>query len=265
MSTPSARSASGSSLAGRVARGLVDFLYPPLCGLCHARLAPGEQAVCFRCLAEVAFRPDWRCGRCGAFGVGVEPGAGSRCRHCPPAGAHYAGVLAAVAYHGAGARMVQRFKYNRRLEIGAAMARVTAQRLAEPLALLGRRVDCIVPVPLHLLRRLERGFNQAHALAGAVAGATALPVRDLLRRRRYTRRQALLPRERRDSNVQGAFALRGRHDLHGQGILLIDDVVTSGATVNECARVLREAGAREVWVVCFARTGLGPHGPDANE
>ena len=259
-SPPPALQPARRSLVGACARGIIDFLYPPICTLCYARLDSTEHAVCFRCLAEIAFHPDWRCARCGAFGVEAEPERGRPCRHCPPPEAHYAGVLGAVGYRDTAARMVQLFKYNRRLEIGEVMARVMAERLAEPLATLGGRLDVITPVPLHVLRRLGRGFNQSLTLAQGLAAATGLPCEHLLRRRRYTRRPALMAKEKRGSNVKDAFGLKTNQPLAGKGILIVDDVVTSGSTVNECARMLKEAGAREVWVACFARTGLGPRG-----
>jgi ComF family protein len=139
------------------------------------------------------------------------------------------------------------------------MGRLMVDRLSEPLGALGRRIDVIAPVPLHWFRRLRRGFNQSARLAailGLAAGTAVDPW--LMRRVRYTRPQALLPHDRRAQNVQGAFGLRRGASVRGMGILLVDDVVTTGHTIDECARVLRRAGAREVWVASFARAGLGP-------
>jgi ComF family protein len=113
------------------------------------------------------------------------------------------------------------------------------------------------------MRRMERGFNQSALLARPLAEALGLAYDGrLLRRRRHTRRQALVPRERRAENVRDAFAVGRGRDVQGQGILLVDDVVTTGHTIGECARVLRQAGAREVWVASYARAGMGTAEPE---
>lgn len=235
----------------------VDFLYPPVCPLCFDRLQPGDHTVCHACRAALALRPDWRCNRCGGAGLGEGPQAGRRCRLCPPEGALWRGALSVSAYHDRAARCVQLFKYNRRLEIGELMARLMNQHLAEPLALLHGRIDCVAPVPLHWFRRLLRGFNQSDLLARELARAYRFEYDPrLLRRTRFTRRQALVPREHRAANVKGAFRLRRYRDVRDAGVLLVDDVVTSGETVNECAKALLDAGAREIWVASFARAGM---------
>ena len=181
----------------------------------------------------------------------------SICGLCPPAHAPYRGILSVIGYNNLTAHCVHLFKYNRRLELGRVMARQMVEQLEDPISRLGRRIDCVAPVPLHLLRRLQRGFNQSDLLGRALAAAHQRPYQArLMRRKRFTRRQALLPREARARNVYGAFGLRRRISVEGWGILLVDDVVTTGETVRECARVLMEAGAREIWIACFARAGM---------
>jgi ComF family protein len=202
---------------------------------------------------------DWQCDLCGAPGRGPAPEPGRRCRLCPPAGAAWRGAFGVAGYFDLSARLVHLFKYERRREAGEAMAAMMIERLRAPLDPLAERLALVVPVPIHWRRRVWRGFNQSRPLAAALAGMLALPCEtSILLRRRHTQRQALLPRERRGENVRGAFTIPpGRaFSVEGKGVLLVDDVVTSGATVDECARVLREAGAREVWVACFARAGL---------
>lgn len=237
---------------------VVDFLYPPVCMLCLGRLGRGERIVCDRCRARLAMEPRWRCGVCGAAGIGGEPDPGRRCRLCPPSGASYNGVLSVIGYGPLPARCVHLFKYQRRVELGELMARLMCERLLEPLGTLSGRLDVIAPVPLHWARRMGRGFNQSQLLARPLAAALGLPLEtDLLRRTRYTRRQALLPRERRGDNIRDAFGLGRGPGVDGLGVLLVDDVVTSGATIEECARTLRAAGAREVWAASYARAGMG--------
>jgi competence protein ComFC len=227
--------------------------------VCLRRLEPGERVLCSRC--QAAMRPragGWQCAICGSRGQGPEPRPGAKCRLCPPDDAEWQGVFSAAGYFDLTARCVHLFKYNRRRELGRAMADLMKSELAGPLGELRQRLSLLTPVPIHWVRRMTRGFNQSDLLAEELSAMLGLPCRhDLLARVRHTRRQALLPRERRAENVRGAFAVRPGARVAGAGILLVDDVVTTGETIGECARVLRAAGAREVWVACFARAGAG--------
>jgi len=117
----------------------------------------------------------------------------------------------------------------------------------------GEEWDALVPVPLHPLRRRERGFNQAEELARGLGQRTGLPVRNALRRAVATRQQTTLTRAQRWTNTRKAFAPRTRAVIAGQRLLLIDDVLTTGATTESCARELKLAGAAEVAVLCVAR------------
>lgn len=245
------RIASGAAAARELARPFADLVWPPACPLCMRRLAAGEQAVCDPCRSRLATPFEWRCHRCGATGVGPAPRRSGPCDFCPDPESGIDGVLHCSLYDDTVARTVHLFKYHRRLEVGELMSRLMIARLAEPVALLEGRVNCIAPVPLHWSRRMWRGFNQSGLLASELAGACELPFENLLRRRKHTKMQAHLPRAKRAENVRGAFAAR-RGEMP-DGVLLIDDVVTTGSTVIECARTLRGAGVRRVWVACFAR------------
>ncbi len=208
--------------------------------------------------------PAWRCTLCGAAGFGAEPEPGRKCKLCPPAGAAWQGALAVAPYRNQATHGVQRFKYSRRLELGEAMAQLMIKGLQSPLDVLGARINVIAPVPLHWIRRLQRGFNQSAILAARLAAARHIPMdAALLRRKRHTKRQALLPPESRAKNVANAFAVRPGALVRDLGVLIVDDVMTTGHTIQECARVIMEAGAREVWVACFARAGMGT--PDGDE
>jgi len=244
-------------------RGAVDLLYPPICPLCYSPLADCDTVICFRCEHVMTPAPRWRCLRCGAGGFGAEPEPGRKCRHCPTEGAAWQGAFAVAPYRAQATQCVQRFKYHRRMELGETMGRLMRARLAPSLAQLGARIEIVAPVPLHWLRRVARGFNQSAVLADILARDSGLSFEPrLLRRVRHTRRQALLPPERRAANVAGAFSLSSRADVRDRGVLIVDDVMTTGHTIQECAKVLREAGAREVWVACFARAGLGHPDPE---
>jgi ComF family protein len=259
----------GATVLQSLFHGFVDLLYPPSCALCTVRLVPFESELCDSCRLNVLPTPEWRCRLCGATGRGPSPDRGP-CRYCPPPGAAWRGVLAATDYGPEAARCVHLFKYDRRLEIGTMMGRMMVARLAEPLRVLGDRIAWVVPVPLHWGRRAGRGFNQADLLGRALADATGLEfVPGALRRVRATRRQVRVPVHRRAENVRGAFRVARRPVSGLPGVLLVDDIVTSGHTVAECARVLRAAGSPEVWIACFARAGTteaAPSGdPDGSE
>jgi ComF family protein len=114
-------------------------------------------------------------------------------------------------------------------------------------------VDAIVPVPLHPARRRERGFNQAEALAKWVAKRTAIPVLDCIERRSYTLTQTQFDRSERMRNLRNAFALRKNSAVVGKNLVLLDDVLTTGSTLHECAVVLRKAGAESVRAITVAR------------
>jgi ComF family protein len=116
-----------------------------------------------------------------------------------------------------------------------------------------REFDVIVPVPLHPARQRERGFNQASLLALALRDRVAAPIKPLLERVRYTTTQTAFDRTERIENLHGAFRLRRKADVRGLRVLLIDDVLTTGATLSECARVLKKAGAVSVFAATAAR------------
>jgi ComF family protein len=113
--------------------------------------------------------------------------------------------------------------------------------------------DVIVPVPLHAARQRERGFNQAQLLAELLSARTSIPTKPLLERIRYTTTQTALDRAERIENLHNAFRLRKKADVQALRVLLVDDVLTTGATLSECARVLKRAGALSVYAAIVAR------------
>jgi ComF family protein len=164
----------------------------------------------------------------------------------------YNRARAAVRYDETARTMVQAFKYGDRLDLAPAMGRWMATAGRE---LLGD-ANALVPVPLHWRRLWSRRFNQAATLAQTVAGISGVPVvHDLLKRMRATRQQVGLTQAERARNVQGAFRVprEARPQVRGKRLLLVDDVLTSGATLDTCARILLRAGAANVDVLVFAR------------
>jgi ComF family protein len=147
---------------------------------------------------------------------------------------------------------VHKFKYGRKVSLGKPLGRLMALGCRE--FLQSCLVDFIVPVPLHPKRLRWRAFNQSLLLAREIGRACRVPVDPfVLRRDRATPPQTQLPEDERRKNVRRAFSVNAERSVDGKNILLVDDVYTSGATVNECSRVFKRAGAREVFVVTLAR------------
>ncbi len=208
------------------------------CVLCGA--ASGDELLCGGCRAELPLLPE-SCPRCALPSPGAAP-----CGAC--GAAHYDATLAVWRYEFPCDRLVQALKYRARLPIAGLFARALAGRLRG-------RADLVVPMPLHRSRVAERGFNPSLEIARALVrltGGTLAPA--AARRVRPTRAQAELPLEQRAANVRGAFECA--MDLQGRRVAVIDDVMTTGTTLDELARVLKAAGASRVenWVV--ARTLL---------
>jgi ComF family protein len=148
--------------------------------------------------------------------------------------------------------LIHRVKYNREIWIMKILGRILLQGLADS-RLSGQEFDAIVPVPLHSKRLREREFNQAALLAGQLSCATGTPMREVLVRSRYTGTQTALDRAERRQNLRNAFSLRKNANVTDQNLLLIDDVLTTGSTLDACAAVLLEQGAESVRALTLAR------------
>lgn len=230
---------------------LLDMLFPPHCPSCREPTA-AEGNFCSSCFAKLRQIAAPLCDCCGIpFAFAVE--AGSRCPECletPPA---FTAARAALVYDGISAPLVSALKFH---DQWSGLQRYVALMQAAGAAVIAGS-DMLIPVPLHWRRLLGRRYNQSALLAYGLSRETGIPcIPDLLQRVRYTPPQMRLDRATRLRNVQRAFAVRA--DAHAQlvdkNVLLVDDVVTTGATVNACARQLIKAGAREVRVLALART-----------
>ncbi|MFN3651215.1 MAG: ComF family protein [Armatimonadota bacterium] len=208
----------GSGLLQTVWAGTLDLLFPPRCLVCDALAEP----FCAECRGEV--QP-----------VGPDALLPPLLRDVRSAGYHAGPLRSAVL----------RLKFERKVALLDPLAELLAAELESHLP--AWRADALLPVPIHWLRRLERGFNQSELLAEEVARRTGLPLSRALRRVRKTPHQVGLPRERRQENLVGAFAVSPGETVGGRRFVLLDDVRTTGATLTECARTLRAAGAEEVY------------------
>lgn len=232
------------------ARDLADLLLPAGCVACGAWIPGGASLVCVRCRMRLHEAPWPRCPRChNPSGTGRAPAADClECRPWPAAlgAARYAWVL-----EGAAPDLVHALKYEGWHELAdwmaASMAALDLPRVE------GRRV--VVPVPTTARRVAERGYSQAELIARGLAARAGLPLRAALERRSARRSQTALTPEERRENVRGAFrAVAGaERTLTGAHVLLVDDVLTTGATAGEAASALAAAGAASVVLVAFAR------------
>jgi ComF family protein len=231
------------------ARLALDIALPTLCVACREPVS-GE-GVCATCWAKLSFIAPPYCPRLGIPFV-YDPGPDLLSMEAianPPA---YARARAAVRYDDVARTLVHALKYQDRTDLAPAMGRWMARAGREIL----READALIPVPLHWRRGWSRRYNQSGALARVIERQSGVKLAsEALRRVRPTEQQIGLSRSQRASNVQGAFKVAAERaaDIHGRRLILIDDVLTSGATVDACARALLRAKALSVDVLVFAR------------
>ena len=231
-----------------VADPLLALLLAPVCAACDTPLEfPTRGAVCARCWDSISPITPPLCETCGDAlpswrVISREHARCPRCRRRPIA---LSKSRAVGVYDGPLREIVHALKYRGRRSLAAPLA----ARMREVGAEVLDGADIVVPVPLHVSRLRARGFNQASDLARHLG----VPCVRALRRRRRTPSQTDLPQARRHANVRGAFAVRRRAHVGGLCIVLVDDVSTTGATLDACATALTEAGAREVRALTAAR------------
>ena len=239
-----------ASLAAPLLRGALDLLLPRACVACDRALDGAERGiVCGRCWARLVPLPSPRCERCG------HPRRRGPCRWCELLPPFVRAVRSACWLPGGTAGpIVHALKYGGWTATASGIAERMA-RLAWPADVIAERT-ALVPVPLARTRQRERGFNQSTLLAAELASRWRLPVwASVIERARPTQTQTRLTPAERSSNVAGAFrATQGAHSmLRGAHVVLVDDVVTTAATLNACADVLFAAGARILSYVTFGR------------
>lgn len=240
--------------------GLLNLVFPPRCQVC---LKFGRAAICDSCLAEIKVIEPPFCAICGRP---FDPLAKAApvCTQCRKRRWSFQWARAYGTYEGTLREAIHRFKYSGKRVLAEPLGKMLAERAGDLTEVALEAIDLICPVPLYPARKKERGFNQAELLSKVLAERTGLPIEaGLLQRTRDTQPQVDLPAQDRARNVRGAFAAAadaGRQpsntaeQVKGKSILLVDDVLTTGATLNECAKMLRRAGASQVYVLTVARS-----------
>jgi ComF family protein len=230
--------------------GLASLLYPPSCTVCSAPVEIGEY-LCDQCEAKVTRIAPPFCAKCS------EPFDGAittifECANCAHRILHFEAAVSAYRARGIVRHVILNFKYGKQIHLRHLVARWLIAALDDE-RIRDRQFDVIVPVPLHPARQRERGFNQAAVLAQPVSRRIAVPLRPVLERVRYTTTQTAFDRAERMQNLRDAFRLRKNTNVRRLRVLLIDDVLTTGSTLSECARLLKQAGARSVYAATAAR------------
>lgn len=239
-------------IAGGFFSEISDALFPPLCLACTKVLPGGDEGIfCEKCRPLVRFLTQSHCPVCGAV-YPDSPAGDHLCGRCLEKHPDYDTARAVCAYEGVVLDAIHRFKYGRDLTVGAALARLLAN-FRFPDIDLGS-FDLIVPVPLHLQRLRDRGFNQALVLACALGKKYAVEVDfSVLKRKDPTLSQTGLDKKERSRNVRGSFCAAPAEKLLEKKVIITDDVYTTGATINECAKTLKKAGAASVAAITLAR------------
>ena len=241
---------------GALLGDLLDFIYPPFCALCGCRLSAGERSVCRDCWRSLAVIEAPYCRRCGL----PLNSAGSPCPACRSRRRMFSFARSFGPFDERLQQIVHLLKYRHRKSLAEPLARLLASVIERD-----RRFDnmeAVVPVPLHSVKARTRGYNQSELIASYLAREVGLRLlKKSLRRTRNTPSQSGLGSAQREINVRGAFAVRNPETISGKRLILVDDVLTTGATVDACVQALLQADANEVCVLTVARTpepGISP-------
>ncbi|MEJ2410240.1 MAG: ComF family protein [Novosphingobium sp.] len=228
---------------------IVDLVFPPRCPLCGAAI--GEQTgLCFECWGDLVIPGEPACTACGRpFGAGTPKGM--ICAPCLANPPRHDGIAAATLYNDVSRKLVLSLKHGNRISLAPMMAELMLAKLSTVAP-----GWIVIPVPLHRWRLWKRGYNQAAELGRVIARRTGASLAvDALVRRKATPSLGGLGKNARKRALSGAIGLNPRHKnlLKGAHVVLIDDVLTSGATSDACISALKRAGAKTVIIACFAR------------
>lgn len=219
--------------------GLLDLLFPRRCVSC-GRIG---KYICPRCFPKIKFIQHQLCPVCGKAAIDgiTHPYCWGRYR--------MDGMFAACHYQGVVKQAIHLLKYRQVSDLVTELSLLLFESYPKTIP----KLDLLIPVPLHFRREKERGFNQSFLLAKSLGKKLGIPVKNnILKRIRYTKPQADLKREKRLDNIRNVFVCSQNGPLRGKTIGLVDDVATTFATINECCRVLKQAGAKAVWGIVLA-------------
>ncbi|MGA7837397.1 MAG: ComF family protein [Ignavibacteriaceae bacterium] len=213
---------------------LLDFFLPSFCSHCRTKLKTDEEHICAECLQRINVADNER--KESEFGRKFGDNK----------------IISEFITHFIFEKdrglqsLIHSLKYNNKFRIGIYLGKILAESNSE--FFTSRKIDLIVPVPLHQLKKAERGYNQAHYIAKGISRFSGIPhSENILKRKKFTRTQTKLSLSEREENVKNAFKKRRHANVEGKNIFLIDDVITTGATINECGKTLLKSGANKVF------------------
>ncbi|MBN2429934.1 MAG: ComF family protein [Acidobacteria bacterium] len=237
-------------------RSITAVIWPDQCLLCGVWLhEDAERGVCTACLAQIRpLRPEHLCRVCGQTGLAATEAVDRLCPACREAPPAFDAARAYAVYDASLRHLIlhYKFKHQSRLHIplGNHMGLALDTHFAD------EEISLVTHVPLHWRRRMQRGFDQTELLARFLARRSGRRHMALLKRTRHTPPQSTLDPTRRTANIRGTFTCRAPQKCRDHTVLLVDDILTTGATVDECARILKEAGVARVLVLTLARVEL---------
>jgi competence protein ComFC len=231
-------------------RALASLFYPATCAVCEAPIER-DQYLCPACQKKVQRIVPPFCAKCSEPFPGAIDGSFT-CANCAHRRLKFDTAVSVYRSRGVVRFVILQLKYHRQLHLRHLIGEWLVAAMDDS-RLSSREFDCVIPVPLHPARLRERGFNQADILARILSAKVNLPVVSALERTRYTTTQTALDRSERMENLRGAFRLRKKMNVRNSRVLLVDDILTTGSTLSECANVLRRGRVRSVHAVTAAR------------
>ena len=231
---------------------LLDFVYPQHCVICKKYLKREEKDVCETCWNSLVTLPDPFCPYCKSFMEQED----AKCFFCDSTKKLWEDhiflkVRSLGRFDDYYKELIYQFKYGKKIPLGKRLGQGLGESISNDSNFL--KSDFLIPVPLHKSRYWERGFNQSEIVADEISKINGLPVlKNVLKRKKNTKDQTNLTREQREENVRGAFVVAHPEIINGKNIILVDDVITTGATLSECARMLKQAGAEKILGITIA-------------
>lgn len=220
---------------------ILDFILPRFCPSCNKKLNPDELIICPNCLSRIKY----------AYKSFIENEFKSNFIHSS-IDAFY--PLFIFETDSPIQFLIHNLKYRSRFKTGIFLGKLIAENYKN--VILNFNADYIHPVPLHHIKKAERGFNQSYYLAKSIASRFNIELRtDLLKRGKYTSTQTQLNKAEREQNIKGAFKSRKLKQIAGKNFILVDDVITTGSTIKECAKELKKSGAKKIIAVSAAAAG----------
>ena len=243
----------GPTILHNFIRGLRDIVYPKICLICKGKITANsiDELVCLECWGKIKKNVPPFCRRCGRQ---LKNGKLSKniCPDCIKRQSHFDRAFSPCLYDGVIKELIHEFKYKGKDYLGFSLSKLMVEFIKEYELPMGL-IDWVVPVPLHQARMREREFNQAEVLSSYIASEfnKKLSQNNLIRHRQ-TKAQTDLESDARLDNVKGSFSVKEKEIIKGKNLLLVDDVLTTGATSSEAACVLKDAGANIVFVLTLA-------------